>query len=135
MDHDFFIEIVAASGLEPLMPFIDEMPFALQLTPDDDSGEQTLIQEMVSEFAGFSEVRHRAGDRFLFTASIRRSSVGDPEHVIRMMSVAFARAGFPHWIWRIEHELDEDELVVDLGGDLHPASHRGKGRWAKSTEE
>ena len=135
MDHDFYIELVAVDGLEPLRPLIGEMPFQLRLAQENDSGELTLVQDAVSEFAGFHALHPRVGGRCLFAASVRSSPIGDPEDVIRMVSGVFARARMPHWIWRIEHELDEDELVVDLGGDLHPRSHRGKERWAERTED
>ena len=54
---------------------------------------------------------------------------------MRMVSGVFARARLPHWIWRIEHDLDEDELVVDLSGGLHPWSHRDNERWAERTKD
>lgn len=135
MDHDFYIELISLDGLESLRPFIGEMPFELQLIPESGSGDLTLVQETVSEIAGFYAVHPRVGDRWLFAASVRSSPIGDPEDVMGMVSGVFARAKLPHWIWRIEHELDEDELVVDRGGDSHPTSHRGKERWSERTQD
>jgi len=135
MDHDFYIELISADGLESLRPFIGEMPFMLQLVHEGAARELTLMQDAVSEIAGFYAVRPHYGDRWLFAASVRSSPIGDPEDVMGMVSAVFSRAKLPHWIWRIEHDLDEDELVVDQGGDNYPSSHRGKERWSERTED
>lgn len=135
MDHDFYIELVARHGLEPLEPFLGEMPFEILLRPDLDSSAVALVQGAVSEFAGFGAAAPVRGDRHFYETSIRGSAVDNPGDVIRALSSAFNRASMPHWIWRVEHDWDKDELVVNEGCDLLPASHAGTERWAERVDE
>ena len=81
MDHDFYIELVARHGLEPLEPFLGEMPFEILLSPDLDSSAVALVQGAVSEFAGFGAAAPVRGDRhfyedvpFLFTVEPLKTS-------------------------------------------------------------
>ena len=134
MDHDFYIELLAPDGLQSLAPLLGEMPFEILLERGDTAG-LTLVQGAVSEFAGFSIAAPPRLDRHFYEASVRTSSAGDPEDVVRAMSLVFARAGFPHWIWLIEHELDEDELIVSEGHGLQPTSHRGTEPWSGRTQD
>jgi len=131
MDHDFYIELEAKEGLTPLKPFMSDMPFEVFLNADS----MTLVQGAISEFASFHVAAPPSSDRHFYEASVRRSHVGEPVDVLRKISSVLQRADMPHWVWRVEHDLDEDELVVDAGRDLSPVSHGSTERWAERTEE
>jgi hypothetical protein len=124
MDKDFYIELMAPAGLQPLEPLLRDMPFDIHLETRGD-GVRVLVQGAVSEFAGFYVGARTSGDRHFYCAAVKTSAPGEPEDILRSMSTVFTRAGMPHWIWRIEHELDEDDLIVDCGRGHLPSSERG----------
>jgi hypothetical protein len=111
MADDFLIDLVVPNGFESLVPLLGQAPFEITVEEKEGNPFGVLVQSTVSEVAGFW-FAGSSGQVHHYECSVRRSNPGPPEAVLLSLSSLFQQAGLSHRMFRIVHELDENEELV-----------------------